>query len=371
MLTISGLRISGGALMLSAALAAPGAALANDTMANFDTGGLVFVRSDVVAIASEDLFISEREVRVAYEFRNESEADVESIVAFPMPDIHNSPYGDIAIPEPDSDNFLSFTVEVQGRRITPSLEQRAFSAEIDVTAELKAAAVPVNPVIPEAVRAIRRLDRAKLLDWESRGIVSKDPYGDQDDPEWIPAWTMKSTYWWKMAFPAGRTIPVKHSYRPSVGGTAGVVFFHDGKVGGPYLPEYRHKYCLEPGIERAIANSAKQDGYPPFTEYWIRYILTTGGHWGGSTIEDFTLTIDKGDTTSLVSFCGEGVKKIGPTTFQMKAENFYPARDLDILILKRHDTRSLPVAPDAARANRTGTPPAPMATPGGDTGDGN
>lgn len=353
------------ALLLSAA-AAP--ALANDTMANFDTGGLVFVRSDVVAIASEDLFISEKEVRVDYRFRNESKKDVVSIVAFPMPDIYNSPYGDTAIPAPGVDNFLSFTVEVDGTKITPSLEQKAFSAELDVTAELKAAAVPVNPVSDATMRALKRVDESKLLEWESRGIVAKDPYADQDDAAWMPAWTMKSTYWWRTVFPAGRTIPVKHRYKPSVGGTAGVTFFYDDKVGGPYLTEYRHKYCLDPGIERAIANSAKQSGYPPYTESWIRYVLTTGGHWGGSTIEKFTLTIDKGEAKNLVSFCGENVKKIGPTTFQMVAENFYPARDLDILILKRYDDRALPAADadDGDRSLRM-----PMATPGGDTGDGN
>lgn len=351
----------GAALMLGLAGGAP--ALANDTMANFEAGGLVFVRSDVVAIASEDLFISENEVRVAYRFRNESARDVVSVVAFPMPDIHNSPYGDIAIPAPGVDNFLGFTVEVDGGKIVPSLEQRAFSAELDVTAELKAAAVPVNPVSDATMAALKRVGAQKLRDWETRGIVAKDPYDDGNDPAWIPAWTMKSTYWWTMTFPAGRIIPVNHRYRPSVGGTAGVTFFYDDKVGGPYLAEYRHKYCLDPGIERAVANSARQSGYPPYTESWIDYVLTTGGHWGGSTIEKFTLTIDKGEAKNLVSFCGENVKKIGPTTFQMVAENFYPARDLNILILKRYDDRALPAA--AADTDRA----LPLAAPGGDTGE--
>ena len=68
-------------------------------------------------------------------------------------------------------------------------------------------------------------------------------------------------------------------------------------------------------------------------EQRIEYVLTTGGNWALGTIGDFKLTIDKGDPDNLVSFCGENVRKTGPTTFEMTAKDFYPERDLDILIL--------------------------------------
>ncbi|TIN17032.1 MAG: DUF4424 domain-containing protein, partial [Mesorhizobium sp.] len=45
------------------------------------------------------------------------------------------------------------------------------------------------------------------------------------------------------------------------------------------------------------------------------------------------LTVDKGDPKNLVSFCGENVRKVGPTRFEMTAENFYPEHDVDILLL--------------------------------------
>ena len=41
---------------------------------------------------------------------------------------------------------------------------------------------------------------------------------------------------------------------------------------------------------------------------------------------------------NIVSFCGTGVKKTGPTNFEMVAENFYPERDVDILILQPYDS---------------------------------
>ena len=58
-----------------------------------------------------------------------------------------------------------------------------------------------------------------------------------------------------------------------------------------------------------------------FEEY-LSYVITSGANWAGP-IGTFRLVIDKGDTT-LVSFCGDGVRKIGPTTFEMIAKDYMP-----------------------------------------------
>ena len=42
--------------------------------------------------------------------------------------------------------------------------------------------------------------------------------------------------------------------------------------------------------------------------------------------------VDKGSPDALVSFCGTGVKKIGPTQFEMRAKDFTPEQELEILI---------------------------------------
>ena len=65
----------------------------------------------------------------------------------------------------------------------------------------------------------------------------------------------------------------------------------------------------------------------------LRYILTTGGNWR-SPIGDFRLVVDKGAPGNLVSFCGEGVRKISPTQFEMRRKNCIPDRDLRILIVR-------------------------------------
>jgi hypothetical protein len=47
--------------------------------------------------------------------------------------------------------------------------------------------------------------------------------------------------------------------------------------------------------------------------------------------------VDKGSPKNLVSFCGSGVKKIGPTQFEMRRTDWRPEKDLSILLLVSHE----------------------------------
>ena len=71
----------------------------------------------------------------------------------------------------------------------------------------------------------------------------------------------------------------------------------------------------------------------PFTEERMSYVLKTGSNWA-QPIGEFRLVVDKGDAANLVSFCGEGVKKISATRFEMRKSNWLPDSDLHVLILK-------------------------------------
>lgn len=314
------------------------AAHANDSTAELGTGGLVLSRSDVVQMAKEDLFVSKDAVRVDYVFRNGSDEDVSSIVAFPMPDIEASPYANVAIPFAESDDFLGFSVEVDGASVDPELEQRAVAVGIDVTDELLANDVPLFPYDPATAEALKALPDDVVADWKERGLVTIDEYDDGSGWKKVvePFWTLKSTYWWRMTFPAGEDVAVAHRYTPSVGSTVGVTFIMDGKLGGEGYDDYKRRYCMDESFEKAVLKAAKAapDGFPRLFETRLSYVLRTGGNWAAGTIGDFTLTVDKGDAKNLVSFCGTGVEKTGPTTFRMHATDFYPEKDLDVLILE-------------------------------------
>ena len=54
----------------------------------------------------------------------------------------------------------------------------------------------------------------------------------------------------------------------------------------------------------------------------------------GGAIRFFRLVVDKGSPNNLVSLCGENVRKVTPTIFEMTKTDFYPERDLDVLFLE-------------------------------------
>ena len=328
---------------LTAALALSAApALANDSTAELGTGGLILSRNDAVAMQSEDLFISPEKVTVDYVFHNNTDKDVSAIVAFPMPDISGDPEEMPAIPENQSDNFLGFEVTIDGAPAKPQLEQKVFALGIDISADLKAQNVPFNPFGDAAKAALAKLPKAVADDWVNRGIIIEDPEGDSDQsatPSYAPWWQLRSTYWWRSTFPANKDVHVSHRYKPSVGGTSSVSFFYDGQFQGQYAT-YKTRYCMDDTFENVVRKAAKDnpDGYPKYYESRIAYILTTGGNWAAGTIGKFKLTVDKGNAKALVSFCGDNVKKVGPTTFEMTANDFYPEHDIDILLLEPSDS---------------------------------
>lgn len=325
--------------VLTAMLAATAApTLANDSTAELGTGGLVLSRTDAVAMESENLFLSRDKVTVDYVFRNNSDKDVDTIVAFPMPDIEGNPNVVPSIPQ-EEDNFLGFEVTVEGKKLAPQLEQKAFAAGLDVSADLEANDIPFYPFGKAATDALAKLPQDVADDWLTRGIIVIDEYDDGSGWKKVrtPYWRLSSTYWWRASFPAGKAVHVSHRYTPSAGGTVGLTFYWDGKFQGQY-DDYKRRYCMDAAFEKAVRKAASvpgADSNPPLFEGRLAYILTTGGNWATGSIGKFKLTVDKTYADSLVSFCGKGVKKTSPTTFEMTAEDFYPERDLDILFLDR------------------------------------
>lgn len=324
-------------LLLSLFMCAPAAALANDSVAEIKTGGLVLGRTDDIAMEREDLFVSMDQISVSYTFRNRSDRDIETVVAFPMPDIQQNPWGDTALPGTAGDNFLGFSATVDGQPVVVQLQQRAWAAGLDVTDDLQRNGIPLFPFVHDMEARLDALPDDLIRDWQSRGLVRIDRYdvGSGMKDHRTPFWVLKSAYWWKMTFPASLPVRVEHRYKPSVGGTAGVNFFQDGRFAGPAFRQYQQQYCIDEAFTRAIERRMRQNKseYPPFTESRISYVLKTAGNWAG-TVGRFTLTVDKGAPENLVSFCGSNVRKIGPTMFEMQVDGFYPERDLDILFLK-------------------------------------
>lgn len=326
-----------------AALAALGLSLmplapparANDSEAEIGLNGIVVLKqSRDLVMESEDLFISEALVRVAYRFRNPTGRDIETTVAFPMPreprGLHDRMYDHET--RQDWSGF-GFATRIDGAPVRLAEIERAMIGPRDVTERVRALGLPLYWPGHEA-----RLD---ALTDEARAALLAEGLLTNSDPAWpdnlVPAWDLATFFVRDQVFPANAVVTVEHEYAPMTGGSVGGALYRSVREENPeILAQYRRDYCVDApflgGVDRRLA--ARKPGMTTYyQETWIGYVLSSGANWNGP-IRDFRLVVDKGAPENLVSFCMDGVTKISPTRFEVRKRDFTPARDLSILIAK-------------------------------------
>ncbi len=301
-------------------LAAAAPVLANDATVEIGVGGLQMVYNSAISVVSEDLYISPDEVRVSYRFRNDTAEDVTVLVAFPLPAIGGT-YDEFWYNLPaDGENYVNFTVAVNGKGVTPSVFSRVTSLGIDRTDVLREAGVPLNPASYQLGEALRNLPEATIEELRLAGLLMVEPWG------MLPTWELETSFYWEMTFPAGEEVIVEHSYEPVVG----YGFFGDFQLDDA---DYLDRYCMDDSFLGAATRLMGEDAdFPMLDEQRIEYLLTPAANWA-SPIGTFHLTVDKLNPNALVSFCGTGVTRTSPTTFELTATDYVPDRELDILIV--------------------------------------
>lgn len=320
---------------LSLALAALVLALparANDSEAAVNLGGIELVANRHVSMDSEDLYISEQEVRVRYVYTNHSDKDLELTISFPLPAVRAAEveaYSYTGIPDFST---LEFVTTVDGRPVKLAMMKRAEVNGRDVTQRLQQLGWPLDWIdgsgdVPDFVN---KLKPAEQKAYAKEGLLRATENGN-----FYPTWDVVTHVTRKQVFPAKRSVVVTHRYAPMIGGSvAGTLFPELRKE----YPEHLKTYCIDKGFlaafDRKFAERKQQPDAPmAYSETWIGYVLSSGRNWRGP-IKDFRLVVDKGRPENLVSFCMDGVKKISPTRFEVRRKNFEPKGDLEILIVK-------------------------------------
>lgn len=321
----------------------PVTANANDSVGHLSAGGIVLARTGDIEMRQEELFVSAREIRVGYRFFNKSAKDIDTLVAFPMPDLPApSDVMQYTVPAPDADNFMRFATTIDGKPVEMKVDKRAVVLGIDRTDRLAELGLPLNPYAARAEDAIARLAPDVRADLASIGVLREETFSDSPDgamkSRHFPNWTLRSTYYWQQVFPASREIEVEHRYAPSVGASAGTMIGMSD-AGQEMLADYKRKYCMDEAFLAAAARAqraARAREGSSLMERRVEYVLATGANWAGP-IKDFRLVVDKGSERNLVSFCGKNVRKIAATTFEMRASDHWPDRNLEVLILEPVD----------------------------------
>lgn len=318
------------------ALAQP--ALANDSEAEIGIGGIVLKQGSDIVMASEDLFISEHEVRVTYRFENPTDEELRTTVAFPLP---GQPRGVLwqwyESQEKRNWTDFAFSTRVDGKLVSFTPVELAVIGTRDVTREVRASGLPMDWYLDEpfdkSLDALSDSRRAALV---RQGLLKVDPLLNG---ALVPAWDVATWFVREQVFPPHASVIVEHHYAPMPGGSVGGALYPAARKESPEsIAGYRERYCTDQaflsGIDRRLA-SGKPGAGPQVSETWLGYVLSPGANWNGP-IRDFRLVVDKGAAENLVSFCMNGVRKLSPTRFEVRKRNFTPAGDLSILIVKFH-----------------------------------
>lgn len=337
--------------MVALAVLGSAPAEANDGFGGLWSGGLRFSKSDSVRMVAEDLFLSPSLVRVDYLFRNESDREVSGEVIFPLPPISlfsllESDFA-VAGEQLRGDNPAGFTATVDGVKIavqteriavlTPNSEEPAQPADLldhpgrEVTAEL------IRHGIPISLDARAVMARLANLPGPAKEQLRVQGLADFIDPEHpLPSWSIVVRYHFPQRFAPGREVRIGHRYNPAPPGGVFIWPSRETDLGG-YERQLAADYCIDATTRRGLTRLLNPPGSEPAgvgTAVFLDYVLTTARTWKGP-ISTFRLTIDKGAPDAILSLCLDGLRKTGPTTFELEKKDFLPARDLRLLIVSR------------------------------------
>jgi len=329
-------------VLLSIALATGSSLRADDGAASIAAGGIIVMKREPrIVMAKEALSISANRVLVDYDFRNDSDENITTEVAFPIPAYTLDTESDVA---PRWQGFDDFKLWVGGEPARFTIQLRAFVGKRDVTALLLAAKVDPGSMGHykfsssgnDSSRDIDRLSPAQRRILKQAGAI-----GDLEDK--TPLWRVEKKYHWSQTFPAHAIVHIRHEYTPVLGNSnsVGGPDLDNGTPDSPYdeLPTV----CPAPELRRALSNDSKRPGHVVGISY-VDFILTTANTWQ-RPIEDFTLLVERpplnhdpnhpATAANYVSFCWDGpVTKVDADHFSAHTTNFVPAKELRVGFLQ-------------------------------------
>jgi hypothetical protein len=315
-------------ILILVAILVSSTAFADDGAASIAAGGIVMKRENRVTMAKEVLFISTSKVKVDYDFRNDTDADISTEVAFPVPP-YKLAWDEFSISE---QGFDDFRLEVQGSPAHFDVEIKAKLKGQDVSAILRKYGVDIasfghfNDDTHHA-KDIRRLSTTQRAVLVQAGLLDSET--DQDEANW----SVEKKYFWKQDFPAHSIIHISHEYTPALGSTNSISYGLLQAKEDPESAKELNSLCLDPGLRKTLIESVKKPkSNVPFS--WVDFILTTANTWK-TPIEDFTLIVERGHTKdakqSFVSFCWDGpVTKIDTDHFSAHTNNLVPTKELRV-----------------------------------------
>ena len=284
----------------------------------------MFKREPGIVMAKEVLTISQSKVVVDYEFRNDTDADITTEVAFPVPPYR---YGESEL-LPKEQGFDDFKLSINGQKTTFATEVRASVLGKDVTTVLKKFnldAATFGHSEEDVESDLHRLTESQQDHLLRFGILGRTPASSI-----FPNWTVEKRYHWTQTFKLHAITAIHHDYTPVSGGQqVPSEYIGAGSSAGTdadrrYMRKVIASVCVAPSETKRLA--AKDSLY---WLGWVDFVLTTANTWR-QPIEDFTLNIERGDPKNEVSFCWDGSVQEVEGGFTTHVKDLVPSRELRI-----------------------------------------
>lgn len=315
--------------------------LGNDSAASTGIGGIQLRRKADISMEKERLTISEAKVTVEYEFLNQTDADITTLVAFPIP-----PY-DVGFNDAGGTrDFNDFRLWVEGKEVEYNTEVHARLRDKDYSGLLKSLGIDIASFGHfdfdqggHPTGQIAKLSEGQRDQLFRLGLIS----GPDASPPGLPNWDDVKTYYWTQTFPSHRVLHVRHEYTPSFGFE--MIFPNDLNPNEAHPRDIRggiENSCIDPGLQKRLTGQAiknhKDGEAAPLEMVWVDYILTTANSWK-TPIKDFTLIIDRrndsrriaGAEMQYVSMCWDGpVTELDAAHLLVHKTNLVPKKEVRI-----------------------------------------
>jgi hypothetical protein len=338
-------------LFAGMAIFAAAPALADDSAASIAAGGLVPRRETRIVMAKEVLRISPDKIVVDYDFRNDTDQDVTTEVAFPVPPYTYGPES----PDITDASFSDFKLLIDGKTVAFQTEAKATLDAKDVTAILTADKIDIASFghirQPDPGSGqMQTPDVSRLPQAEQKRLTTIGLFDAEDG--W-GLWTVHLQYHWTQTFPAHSTVHIQHQYTPVEGSelmpidTLKYVSEHKQPGGDADTVQYElqdiqrlESLCPDPSFLSGLIKqmvASQPDSGELAQPHWVDFILTSANTWR-QPIEDFTLIVERGKPElekdqNVVSLCtpqNVPVTKLDANTFQLHLTNFVPKDELRI-----------------------------------------
>lgn len=312
----------------------------NDSTARIGTTGIELTKTEAIEMRRELLTISQREIKVEYDFYNQRDNPIKTLVAFPMPrysyDLGVSQYH---INNGPIKNFIVFS---DGHLQETQPHYKAFLNGRDISEELNAAGLTREQIYITFADCSKWDDglQCNISDEKKELLVKIGALtyagGETFPPPDIfaPTWDVEQTLVWTQEFKPKKITTVVHTYTPLIGGIYNYPIYdftldENYVIQAATISKDNSEACIDDAFKRAYKsklNLLKQAGAKNVMVMLedVEYVLGTGKNWAGP-IQDFTLRIKKENKDQLVSLCFPGKPtRVDPLTLEFKHKNFVP-----------------------------------------------